>query len=198
MRRTFPRFGARKAAVVYASTAPIMGAGAPIVKSEGDELAKSKAHKLFAERLKAAMAQRGMEGRGGASKLAKLIGARPQLVASWLRGERIPSGTYIAKLTRSLQISIDALVSQVPTGDEGGRGAPSDAEFFLWGAEAARRLLGAEGEGISASVKLKLLEVTERDAVAKFGPRAHELAGEIRREIQRRHGVPESGASPDA
>ena len=193
MRRTFPRFGARKAAVVFTSTAPIMGADAPNVKGDGIARPKSKAHKAFADRLRTTMARRGLEGRGGATRLAESIGATPQLVASWLRAERMPNATYLGKLTVALQVALEELVSVLPTGDEAGEGTASDAEFFVWGAEAARRLLGPDVEGVPPGVQLKLLEITEADAVAKFGPRARAVAEEIRREIRRRHGLPEPG-----
>lgn len=88
-------------------------------------------------------------------------------------------------------------VSIPPTGADAGQGPPSETDLFLWGTEAARRLLGTEAGEIPPGVKLTLLAITEADAVARFGPRAHAVADEIRREIRRRHGLPEPSDSTD-
>lgn len=55
------------------------------------------------------MAQAGYQGRGAASAVGRAIGASPSLVASWLRGERMPSGDYPARLMSLLGTSAAAL-----------------------------------------------------------------------------------------
>jgi transcriptional regulator with XRE-family HTH domain len=118
--------------------------------------AKTQQRKDFAESLRREMERkRGWKGRGAATELAKAVGAKPSLVASWLRGERIPSGTYLTRIMTVLGIGAAALErpERAPAAPQDD-GSPGKAPVVAIGEPGVSYAKQTTGPGLAAWLAL--------------------------------------------
>src|SRR5258707_6765833 len=103
MRRTFPRFGARKAVVVFASTAPQDGATLPHCQPLGVNLPRdpgkrSATKELVSAWIESRMAELHIET---PAQLARRLGNLDRrMVGRWVDGKTLPSGLHMPALAK--------------------------------------------------------------------------------------------------
>lgn len=161
------------------------------------------------------MEARGWGERGGATKLAAALGAAmtgrvsPQLVASWMRGDRMPSATYLLALPGVLGVPVSALgvdAALIKRKGRAGRGKdrslPSEAptetlleELVARPEDFSRRMLGWADE-VGPQPVLYFLHDAEQIA----NENGLKLAGYfkwLRGAVEERRGPPPAAAAGD-
>lgn len=98
-----------------------MGVYPPVVKSEGNPLSAAEIDRqLAAERLRVAAARKGWRG----ADLARRLGKSRQLVASWMRGDGLPTGAALVDLPGLLEVDAQWLFPKGGKTDVAGPGRP--------------------------------------------------------------------------